>query len=72
MMMFSSGLKGAVLGRIDNQLAAGQALAEIVVGVALQLQGQPLGDEGAEGLAAAAGALDREGVVRQGCCRRAG
>ena len=71
-MMFSAAVEGAVLGRIDHQLAAGEALAEVVVGVPLQLQGQALGQEGAEGLAAAAGTLDGEGVLRQAHRRGAG
>ncbi len=57
--------KLAGLGRIHDDLPAGEALAEIVVGVTLQFQRQPLGDEGAEGLAAAAVALDRVGVITQ-------
>ena len=65
MMMFSSGLKVTVLGRIDDQLAAGKALAQVVVAVALQLQGQPLGDEGTKALSAAAVAVDDEGILRQ-------
>ncbi len=67
-----AGIERAVLRGIDDQLAAGEALAQVIVGVALQLQGQSLGDEGAEGLAAAAVAVDDIGVVRQGVCRGAG
>ena len=47
------------LGRVHRQLAAGQPLAEVVVGVPFQLQGQPPGNERAEGLAPAAGTADR-------------
>ena len=57
---------GDVLGRIHDDLAAGQALAQIVVAVAYQFQGQSLGDEGAEALTAVAVADDMEGVVGQG------
>ena len=45
-------LEAAAPGRIYNQLAAGKALAEIVVALSRQLQRQPPGDERTEGLAA--------------------
>ena len=61
-----AGVEGAVLGWIEYQLAAGEALAQPIVAVALQLQGQSFGDEGAEGLASAAMAGDDIAVVRQG------
>ena len=59
-------LKGRALGRIDDEAAAGQALAKVVVAVPLQFQGQALGDEGAEALAAAAVAVDGVVALRQG------
>ncbi len=59
------GLKLHGPGRIHDQLAAGQALAEIVVAVPHQFQGQPSGDKGAEALAAAAAAAYHKGVLRQ-------
>ena len=52
MMMFSSGLKALPSGGLDDELAAGEALAEVVVAVAGQLKRQALGDERAEALAA--------------------
>ena len=67
-----AGVEGAVLGWIEYQLAAGEALAQPIVAVALQLQGQSFGDEGAEGLASAAMAGDDIAVVRQGSPRTAG
>ena len=59
-------LKGAVLVRNDNELAAGKALAEAVVGVAGQADGDALRQKGPEGLAASAAGVDDKGVVRQG------
>ena len=61
-----AGVKGAALGRVQHQPAAGEALAQPIVAVALQFQGQSLGDEGAEGLPPAAVAGDDVAVVRQG------
>ena len=52
-------------GGIDDDLSAGEALAHIVVAVPFQLQGEPFGNEGTEGLPTAAGTLDSEGVVGQ-------
>ena len=65
-----AGIEGAALGRIEDQLAAGEALAEPVVAVPLQLQRQPLGEKGAEGLPPAAVAGDDIAVVRQGIAAR--
>ena len=59
-------LKGAVFVRKDNEFAAGQTLAETVVGVAGQADGNAFGQEGAEGLASASAGIDHKGVVRQG------
>ena len=53
-------------GRLDNELAAGETLAEIVVGVAGELDRESLRDERAEGLSAAALRFDDIGVGREG------
>ena len=50
-MMFSSGTKRRAVRRVDDDLAAGQALADVVVGVAFEGQGHAPRDEGAEALA---------------------
>ena len=60
------GLVGDALGRADDDLAAGQALAHVVVAVAGQLQGQALGDERAEALAARADAVGGVDIIGQG------
>ena len=52
-------------GRIDDQFSAGQSLAEVIVAVPLQLQGQSLGDEGSEALSSGALALHGKGVLFQ-------
>jgi len=52
-------------GRIDHQPATRQALAEVVVGVALELEGDPLRDEGHEALARRALEVDVDGIGRQ-------
>ena len=51
--------------RVDDQLAAGQSLADVVVGLADQLQGDAVGQEGAEALAGGPLQADVDGVVRQ-------
>ena len=51
--------------RMQNQLAAGEALAESIVAVPLQVQRQPPGDKCPEGLPAAAAAGDDIAVLRQ-------
>ena len=58
-------LEAHASGRIDHQLSAGQALAEIVVAVALQLQGQALRDESSEALSSGSLAFHRKGVLFQ-------
>ena len=60
------------LGRAEDDLAARQALAHVVVALADQLEGQALRDEGPEALAARAGAAHRVGVVGQGAAVAAG
>ena len=49
-----------------DQFASGQALAELVVAVATELQCEPLGDKRAKTLAAAAIAMDDISILRQG------
>jgi hypothetical protein len=58
-------VKGGVFRRVDDELAAGQTLADVVIRVADQLERQALGDERAEALAAVAVADDMERVVGQ-------
>ena len=65
MMMFSSGAKVEPLRRIDDELCAGKALADVVVGVAFEVEGHALGHEGAEALAG--GAVE----MQAGWCPRA-
>src|SRR5690606_3716215 len=58
------GEAGAV-GGADGDAAAGQALADVVVGVADEAQGDAAGQERAEGLSGRAGEGDVDGVVGQ-------
>ena len=51
MRMFSSGTNVASLRRVDDDLAAGEALAAVVVGVAFEAQRHAARHEGAEALA---------------------
>ncbi len=51
--------------RADHDAATGEALADVVVGVALQAEGDALRHEGAEGLAGAADEGQVDGVVGQ-------
>ena len=59
------GLEGGLAGRVDHQGAAAQALAEVVLRVALQLQQHALHREGAEGLARGAEELQVAGARGQ-------
>ena len=52
-------------GRVDDDLAAGQALADVIVGVALEDKGHAVGEERAEALAGRALEVDADGVVGQ-------
>ncbi len=65
-MMFSSATN-VRRGRraADHDAPARQALAHVVVGVALQVQGDPPGQEGAQALAGRAGQRHGDGVVGQ-------
>ena len=72
MMVAWCDLKLAVPGRIDHDFAAGHALADIVVGIAVQLQLQALGVPGAEALAGDAGEVQLDQAVSGNPWRRAG
>ena len=63
--MFSSGRKVDVARRIDDQPAARESLADVIVGVAFELQRDALGQERAEALSGRAGEVEVDGVVRQ-------
>ena len=69
-MMFSSATKGDGGRRPQHDAPARQALAHVVVGVALEAQGDAPGQEGAEALAGRAGEADGDGVVGQARRRR--
>lgn len=71
MIMFSSGHKPGLIRRIDGQLSAGETLAEVVVAVAAQGQGETSGQKRPEALAARPLAVDGDGVLRSpsGFCR---
>ncbi len=49
--------------RIHGDAAAGETLADVVVGVALEGEGHALRHEGAEALASGAGELDADGIL---------
>src|ERR1700709_894775 len=51
--------------RLDDDAAAGQALADIVVGFAFEIEGDAARQPGAERLARGALEADLDGVVRQ-------
>ena len=59
------GAEGRVLGREDGDAPAGQAFADVVVGVAFQQQRDAAGEEAAEALAGRAGELEGDRVVGQ-------
>ena len=65
-------LEGDALRRAHNDLAAGQALAHVVVAVAHQVQRQATRDERAEALAAGTHTVGGEHVIRQGAAVLAG
>ncbi len=64
-MMDSSGTMPELCGGLDDDAAAGQALADIVVAFALEFEGDAARQPGAEGLAGGALEADLDGVVRQ-------
>ena len=47
----------------DDDFAAGEALADVVVGFAKEPNGDAMGEEGAEALAAGPNSQDMDGVV---------
>src|ERR1700748_2882053 len=55
----------AVLRRLDDDLAAGQALADIVVAFTFELEGDAMREPRAERLARRALEADMDGVLRQ-------
>src|SRR5215470_7829453 len=57
------GAEGRAARRLDDEDAAGEALAHIVVGVALELEGDAAHREGAEALPRRAAGADARGVV---------
>ena len=57
--------EGSLFRRTDNQLGAGQPFAEIVVGIALDVEGDSLGTERAKALPCRPLAVDLDGVFRQ-------
>ena len=59
------GLALGLLGLAHNHPPAGKALADIVVGVADQVEGHAVSEEGAEALARNAGETNGDGLVRQ-------
>ena len=63
--IFSSGTNSECARRIDDQPAAGEPFADIVVGVAFQSEPYALGQERAKTLARAAIQLDANGIFRQ-------
>ena len=64
-MMFSSAANGEPSGGPDDDAAAGEPLAEVVVGVAVEAQGHAPGHEGAEALSGRAGEGQVDGPVGQ-------
>ena len=70
MMMFSSGDERRACRRIDDELAARQTLADVVVGVAFELERHAARHERAEALARGAVELDAESCPRADPSRR--
>ena len=65
MMMFSSGAKVEACRRINDDLAAGKALADVIVGIAFQFQGDPARDKRAKTLPGRAVEAQVDGIIRQ-------
>ena len=59
------GHEGGLARGEDDELAAREALADVVVGVALEGERHPAGQEGPEALPGRAGEVDADGVVAQ-------
>ena len=68
MRMLSSATKLDSCRRIDDDPAAREAFADVVVGIAFELERDALGEERAEALAGRAGELEVDRVVRQAVC----
>ena len=66
------GDEGRARGREDDDLAAGKALADVIVGVAFEGQGDAAREERAEALAGRAVELELDRVVGQARRRRGG
>ncbi len=63
-MMFSSALKPASGGRVEDQLGAGKTFAKVIVRFAFQLQRYTLGVECAEALAGRTDEFVVDGIFR--------
>ncbi len=59
------GHEGGAARRVDDDAAAGEAFADVIVGIAFEFEGDAVGEEGAEALAGGAGELEVDGVVGQ-------
>ncbi len=59
------GLELRSLGRVDDDLAAGEALADVIVGVTLEFEGHAVRTEGTEGLARTTLELEMDRVLGQ-------
>ena len=57
--------KGRTLRRVEDDLAAGEAFTNVVVGVAFQFEGHPARDKGAKTLAGRAMKVQMNRVFRQ-------
>ena len=64
-MIDSSGTMPGVRRGADDQASAGETFADIIVGIAVKLEGDAAGKPGAEALPRRAGEADVDGVVRQ-------
>ena len=64
-MMLSSGRKSGAFRRIDDNPAAREPFADIVVGVAFERQRDAFGQECAEALAGGTGEMEPDGILRQ-------
>ena len=58
-------IKAYIAVRIDNQLASGKSFADMVIGIALQLQRNTFRQKGAKALAGTALEVQADGVGRQ-------
>ena len=65
MRIFSSGTNSEFRGVVDDELAAGKSLADVIVGLAFERERHALGEKRAETLPRAAGELNADRVVGQ-------